>query len=146
MKELKGKIFIVILALFLVLNLSWFLITTIKYKGYIKEIPENTAGNHIHKEDGYLYNVRKPDYLSFKGHLFVSSPDSKYVIIWPLVTGGYEYAFTLPVDEKGGNHTFYLNEKLEFLKQENNDGIEVENYMDDMEDLLSKAKEMWKIE
>ena len=146
MKGTKGKIFVVILALFLVWNVSWLLITTIKYKGFVEKVPENEHGNYIHREEGYLYNVRKPEYLRFKGHLFVSAPNTKHVMIWPLLTGGYEYGFTLPVEEKNGSHTFYFNEKMELLQPENNEGIEIENYMDDIEDLLSKANEMWELE
>ncbi|MCY6354457.1 hypothetical protein [Clostridium sp. ZS2-4] len=48
----KKRILIFIILVFTVLNISWFLITSIRYNKFVKVIPKNRAGVHaIRKEE-----------------------------------------------------------------------------------------------
>lgn len=75
MKKINGKkiSLLVIISIILLYNISWFLITTIKYHPYVKVVPKNAYGYNGLTKDGYCYNVKKPDYLSFTGNLGVAS-------------------------------------------------------------------------
>lgn len=141
------KIFGVIILGFVVLNLSWFSITTIKYKKYIKDIPKIKNSSYgIKKEDGYNYHVKKPDYLQYTGNLAVDNYEKgKLLIIWPLIFGGYEYGFR--IQEEGGAYEIYVDENMNPIDKEDKIAIEkFQEHKTELEELFSKANEMWKLE
>lgn len=146
--KLNGKnILVFIVLIFGLWNLSWFLSTTIKYDKFVEVVPKNEFGVHfLEKEDGYIYSVKKPGYLSFTGNLAVSNDEKQEsLIIWPLITGGYEYGFSIQKD--GQPYEFYVDENMKPIDKDDSVAIEkVEEYKVELEELLSKAKEMWKLE
>ena len=96
MIKINGKrIFLFIILGFIILNLSWLLITTVKYNKFVKAVPKNEHNVYsMNKEDGYSYHVKKPNYLHYTGNLTVSNHEKgELLIIWPLMSGGYKYGF-----------------------------------------------------
>lgn len=140
------KILLIVILIFGVWNLSWFCITTIKYNKFVKVIPKNKWGLHfIEKEDGYLYNVKKPSYLSFTGNLGVSNKEKgEILIIWPLISGGYEYGFRLQKD--GVAYEIYVDENMEPIDKNNSVATQnVKENKAELEKLFSKANKMWQL-
>ncbi|KXG10854.1 hypothetical protein AT864_00722 [Anoxybacillus sp. P3H1B] len=148
MTKLTGKkILLLITLIFVIWNLSWFLITTIKYNNFVKDIPKNEWGLHfIKKEDGYIYSVKKPNYLRFTGNLVVANNEKgETLIIWPLIFGGYEYGFRLQKD--GAAYEIYVDENMEPINKDDTVAAQkVEEYKVELEELFSKANEMWELE
>lgn len=141
------NILIAIIILFAVWNLGWFLIITTKYHEFIEDIPKNEWGRHfITKEDGYIYSVKKPDYLSFTGNLGVANnKKGDALIIWPLMSGGYEYGFRLQKD--GVAYEIYVDENMEPINKEDTVAVQkVIEFKAELEELLSKANDMWQLE
>ncbi|MGB7606452.1 MAG: hypothetical protein WBL93_13355 [Lutisporaceae bacterium] len=147
MKITGKKIIVIIIAIIVVYNLSWLSITTIKYNKYLKVIPKNQWGLHfIEKEDGYLYSVKRPSYLSFIGNLgVVDNKNGDALIIWPLISGGYIYGVRLQKD--GTAYEIYVDENMEPIHKDNTYEAQIVNkYKTELKELLSKANEMWKLE
>ncbi|MDI3311847.1 MAG: hypothetical protein QJR05_10545 [Thermoanaerobacterium sp.] len=140
------KILIIIVSIFAVWNLSWFLITTIKYHKFIEAIPKNKYGVHVKIEDGYQFNVKKPGYLSFTGNLGVTKPESMDgLIIWPLLFGGYEYGVRLQKD--GEVYEIYVDENMNPINKDDAVAIQqVEQNKAEIERMISKANEIWQLE
>ncbi|MBU3192281.1 hypothetical protein [Clostridium bowmanii] len=142
----KKRIFICIILVFVGLNACWFFITTIKYKEFVKVLPKVRNGSYgMKKEDGYNYNVKKPGYLHYTGNLAVSN-DTKgeLLIIWPLISGGYNYGIRLQEDGKA--YEIYVDENMNPIDK--SDTYSVQNIKDHkagVESLLSKANKMWKL-
>lgn len=149
MKKFKKRyFFLIIILIFGIWNLSWYAITTIKYNKYVEAIPKNKWGLHfIEKDDGYTYSVKKPDYLSFTGNLAVANNEKQeMLIIWPLVTGGYEYGFRLQKD--GLAYEIYVDENLKPINKDATNQVsiqKVEEYKDELEALRAKADKMWEL-
>ncbi|WP_461205842.1 hypothetical protein [Clostridium sp. DL1XJH146] len=147
MSKINGKrILLFIILVFVVLNLSWFLITTLKYNKYIKAVPKNEFGLYgIKKEDGYTYSVKKPDYLHYTGNLAVSNMEKgELLIVWPLIFGGYKYGFSIQYAE--GAYEIYVDENMKPINEDDMDAIqEIEKHKDELEELFSKENEMWQL-
>lgn len=152
MKFPRNRFFIlimIIILLFAVWNLSWYLIITSKYHRFVKDIPKNVAGMHLlKKDDDTLYYVKKPGYLRITGNLSVSNvseTQEAVLIIWPLITGGYKYG--LRIQKDGFAHEIYVNENQEPVNIEDTVNVEkVKEYKAELEELFSKANEMWQLE
>jgi hypothetical protein len=145
-KKVNGKtIIILILSIFAIWNLSWFLITTIKYQKYVEVIPKNEFGVHVKEKDDYLYNVKKPGYLHFTGNLGVSKTDSMDgLIIWPLLNGGYEYGIRF----QNGDEIFEIlvDENMKPIDKDDKVAAQqVEKNKEEIERLISKANKMWQL-
>lgn len=70
----KRKLIMIIIStcivLFALYNLSWLYLTRTKYNQFSNDMQEIMANRtYVKQEDGYLYNVKYPDYLSFTGNL-----------------------------------------------------------------------------
>lgn len=149
MKKVTVKtILLLIISIFIVLNISWFLITTIKYDKYIEPIPKNEWGFHFIKKDGYIYSVKKPDYLYYTGNLAVDNTKKQTsLIIWPLIKGGYIYGFRL--QEEGQAYEIYIDKNMKPTDKDKGDPVsiqKVEEHKADLQELFSKANEMWGLE
>ncbi|GAA0182032.1 hypothetical protein SH2C18_44780 [Clostridium sediminicola] len=148
MIKINGKrIFQFIILGVVILNLSWFLITTVKYHKFIKAVPKDKYGVYgIKKEDGFTYSVKKPDYLQYTGNLAVSNMEKgELLIIWPLIFGGYEYGFR--VQEEGGAYEIYVDENMNSIDKEDKIAIKkLQEHKAELEELFFKANEMWKLE
>ncbi|MDW7617788.1 hypothetical protein SC499_24720 [Peribacillus simplex] len=149
MKKVNIKtILILIISIFAVLNLSWFLVTTFKYDGFVEPIPKNKWGLHFIKKDNYVYSVKKPDYLYYTGNLAVDNTEKQTsLLIWPLISGGYKYGFRL--QEEGEAYEIYVDKNMEPTNKDKGDPDavqKVEEHKAELEELFSKANEMWQFE
>ncbi|WP_138203003.1 hypothetical protein [Haloimpatiens lingqiaonensis] len=149
MKRINGKkIILFIIAIFAALNISWFLITTIKYNKFVKAVPKNEYGFYaMTKEDGYTYSVKKPDYLHYTGNLAVTNnKNNDLLIIWPRITGGYEYGLILQENEGGYNIYVDKNMKPIDINKDDPHAIEmIEEHKVGVEALISRANKMWRL-
>lgn len=146
MKKLSKKwiVPIVIIGIFILFNLIWVITVNIKYARYTKSVPKNEFGIHgITDDEGYSYNVKKPDYLQFTGNLGVTSDSGNSLIIWPKITGGYEYGVILCIDDVMYQITIDDNMQT----NENDDYIKelVKDNQDTIKLLFEKAESMWKL-
>lgn len=107
---MKKKIFKIILAvviLFAAYNLIWFAWSHIKYGKLSSGMNEVDFSNfvtprYVYSDDEkYDYLVKYPDYLTFDGNMSVGSPATEEnpftdaLIIWPKVSGGYNFGVLL---------------------------------------------------
>ncbi|WP_243291890.1 hypothetical protein [Bacillus sp. FJAT-47783] len=140
------KILLIVISIFLIWNIAWFLITAIKYNKFTEAIPKNEYGVYIKEEDGYLYNVKKPGYLSFTGNLGVSKKESMNgLIIWPLLFGGFEYGIRLQND--GEVYEIYVDENMNPINVDDSVAIQqLEEHKVEIEKMISKANEIWDLQ
>jgi hypothetical protein len=147
MKKMRiQKILLLIsISIFALFNISWFLITSIKYQPYIEVIPKNEYGFYgFTDEEGYNYNVKKPDYLSYTGNLGITDKNNEFaLIIWPKMFGKYKYGLRIQKDNEA--YEIYVNENLEPILQEDNESIKslIEKYKPEISKLFTTAKETW---
>lgn len=143
--ELKKKlnvknVLLLLISIFVVWNFSWYLVTTIRYHEFVKAVPKNEIGTYVKKEDGYIFNVRKPSYLHYTGNLGVSSLQNKVsLIIWPQIFGGYKYGIRIQDDDKV--YEIYVDGNMKPISKENS--AIIDKYNAKVEKLSSIAKEMW---
>ncbi len=141
------RMLIVITVIFLALNISWFLITIIKYSKFVESISKDGSGVYAMKnEDGYIYNVKKPAYLHYTGNLGVSNYNKgEFLIIWPLMFDGYKYGFR--IKEVDAVYEVYVDENMKPIdKEDKYIAKKVEEHKAGLETLFLKANEMWQLE
>ncbi|MGY0373955.1 hypothetical protein [Clostridium sp. JNZ J1-5] len=146
MSKISGKrILIFIILIFVILNISWFSIISIKYTKFLKAVPKNRGGIHGVLKDGYAYNVKKPDYLHYTGNLGISNTKTgELLIIWPKIFGGYKYGFRLK--EGKSVYELYVDENINPIDKDNKDFVKkVKEHKAGIDELFSKANEMWKL-
>lgn len=142
----RKRILIVIISVFAVLNISWFLITTIKYNKFVKDLPKVKGNSYgIKKEDGYNYSVKKPGYLHYTGNLAVSnSKKGELLIIWPLISGGYNYG--IRIQEDGEAYEIYVDKNMKPIDTDDTYAVQnIKKHKAGVEELLSKANKMWQL-
>ncbi|MEG2289307.1 MAG: hypothetical protein RSA29_04020 [Clostridium sp.] len=143
----KNRIIIFILVAFIILNASWFLIISVKYNKYVKDLPKFDLSSYgAKKEDGYNYHVKKPDYLHYTGNLAISNSEKgEFLIIWPLLSGGYKYSIT--IQDNGVSYYIYVDENMNPVEKDDTDSSRIfQEHKASFESLLSKANEMWQLE
>lgn len=143
-----------ILALFILINAGWFGWRMVKYGPYCKGWEKNYYATWIvpryvyTDEDGYDYGVKYPEYLSFTGNMSVGlptaddNPFTDFLIVWPKVSGGYEYGVSVTIGGQG--YQIYINADGTAVYPE--DSEIVIDCQDTINDLLSRAKGMWDLE
>ncbi len=143
-----------LLALFALINASWYVWRSEKYGSYCKGWAKNLFATWIvpryvyTDEDGYDYGVKYPDYLSFTGNLSVGLPTSSdnpftdFMIVWPKVFGGYDYGVSIVKD--GLEYQIYVNADGTAVHPE--DSEIAASCKDTIDDLLGRAQEMWDLE
>ena len=142
-KQKKGLFMILAIVLaFLLYNAFWLCWRNIRYNRYTENL--ETFREHISyvrtAEDGYLFNAKLPDYLSFTGNLCVATPDSTVaLIIWPNVWKNNHYGVQVEKDDE--TYSIELNEDLSAKQADYNDLI-AEN-KDTILILKEKADDMW---
>lgn len=151
MKKIILRVILCLLALFILINLSWYVWRAVKYGFYNTGMEENYFATWIvpryvqTDEDGYDYGVKYPDYLTVTGNLSVGSPttdDNMFtdsLIIWPKFFGGYEYGVFLEEGEE--EFQIYINTDGSAIDPE--DREVVARHQENIDALLCKAKEMW---
>ena len=143
-----------ILSLFVLFNFVWFGWNHIKYRSYIEGMTEIETSSVMSPAyasvdaDGFDYNVKFPDYLSFAGNLAVGFPAEESdqitdgLIIWPKMFGGYEYGAMLQSLEKGTDgYMFYIDAHGNAIDAEYQ--AVAERYSEVISELLSRAKSHW---
>lgn len=137
----------VFLLLFTVYNLFWMTVVGAVYRDFLpgtKEVyPLRTYA--IDDLDGYTFNVKIPDYLSFTGNLGVQPKEGGQcaLIIWPGIFRKTRYGVFLPVGG-GGFYGVYVTENGEALP----DAPErirrlVEENREAIDELFARADALW---
>ncbi|MCP3795520.1 MULTISPECIES: hypothetical protein [unclassified Paenibacillus] len=150
MRKLNAKtwmiIGLIIVLLFGVWNAVWFILTNNRYDDFLKAVPKSKFGNHIIKKDGYVYNVKRPDYLSFTGNLGINNPEAREtLIIWPLIDGSYEFGVRLQKD--GIIYELSLDEQMQPVDQNDKQtNILIQELKPEITALYEKANSMWKLD
>lgn len=151
-KIFKKKLIItvgVIIILFGTYNLIWYKIVFDKYNNYIVDMKEIYANRTyaIDNKDGYTFNVKIPDYLSFTGNLGVQPYEGGgcSLIIWPGIFEETTYGVFITSDN-GRNQSVMLTEErmplsdapehIKQLVEENRDEINV---------LFDQAFDLWQV-
>jgi hypothetical protein len=141
------RVIIIVIVLFLILNAIWYIFTTQRYSPFTDAVPLNDMGIHYIEKEGYSYSVKKPDYLYYTGNLAVNHPDRESsLIIWPEVNGKYTLGFRLQENEEA--FEIYLDEKLTPLEEYEDTDVasqKVKEHQKEINDLFSKADQMWNI-
>lgn len=144
MNKLKWKKTVLFaIALFLMWNIIWLVMVTVKYNHFIERIPKNEFGLHHKKdEEGYSYSVKTPNYLRLVGNLAVSNENTNEVlIIWPKLYGGYDYG--IRIQKEGQVFEFYIDDKKNPVnKDENNEFVkqQIKLHEREIDELLKRAK------
>ena len=156
MKASKKKVIRIVLCIlvfFVLINVFWYAWRMEKYGAYSKEMEENVFSTwivprYIYTDvNGYDYSVKYPNYLSFTGNLCVGLPTtddymfSDCLIIWPRLLGGYEYGISL----NEGDESFSIYIHADGIAVYPEDSEVVARNQEVIDDLLSRAKEMWNL-
>ena len=95
-------ILLTVVFLFIVYNIVWGLVIQNKYGVYITGMDEiySLRTYAIADKDGYTYNVKIPDYLSYTGNLGVqpSSGGECALLIWPGIGKETEFGVFIPAE------------------------------------------------
>lgn len=143
-KKIKWKIIIVFIFSIVVYNLFWLGWRYFKYQNYtenLKVFRENYS-YILNGEDGFLYNAKLPDYLTYTGNLCVATKDGKVgLLIWPKAFAGYRSGVQIEVE--GIIYSIMLNE--DFTAEDPYFDELVNEYMEIILLLREKADDMWGI-
>lgn len=147
-KSKSKKLYIiitVIILLFGVYNLIWYYVTQSKYDNFSEKMDEFVKNRSyvLNPGDGYVYNVKYPDYLTFTGNLGVSDEKNEIsLIIWPsLFNGENEYGVRI-IDEDESYEIMVDKD----MKAEDSEIEDIVNkYQDEIQILFHKADEKWGI-
>ncbi len=147
-KSKRKKLYIiltVLILLFGVYNLIWYFVTQSKYDNLSKKMDEVVKNRSyvLNAGDGYVYNVKYPDYLTFIGNLGVSDEKNEMsLIIWPsLFNGDNEYGVRI-IDEDESYEIMVDKD----MKAEDSEIKDIVNkYKDEIQILFQKADEKWGI-
>lgn len=140
------RILLTLLSLFILWNVVWFSIITIRYKAFTDAVPKDEYGIHAMEKDSTLYYVAKPSYLRLSGNLTVSSKNKQEVLfIWPKITGGYKYGIMLR--DKQQVYQIYIDKNINIAK-ESRDKVTlelVEKNKEEIKELFNRAESLFNI-
>lgn len=155
-KKILTSLF-VLLAVFFLLNLIWLGWRHLAYSGFAEGMTRTETSSALFPtyaakdEDGFDYTVKYPDYLSLTGNLAVGFPGTDEnpftdgLILWPKLSGGYEYGVILnsrETDDTG--YMFYIDAQGGALDAEYE--ALAEKYQDVIAELLERAESVWQLE
>ena len=155
-KKILTSLF-VLLAVFFLLNLIWLGWRHWAYAGFAEGMTRTETSSALFPtyaakdEDGFDYTVKYPDYLSLTGNLAVGFPGTDEnpftdgLILWPKLSGGYEYGVILnsrETDDTG--YMFYIDAQGSALDAEYE--ALAEKYRDVIAELLERAESVWALE
>lgn len=141
---IKGLILLAI-GLFAILNITWFTTTKVYYSEFLEAVPKHKTGVHVMKKDGFSYNVKAPDYLSYVGNLGIVHPNKESaLIIWPEIFGEDKYGFRLQKD--GEAYEIMLNNNLEPLNNDKLTNEIVESKREEIDELMNRARSVFPID
>lgn len=149
-KRSKITIFLgIVLLSFVCYNLIWYCIIWGTYGDLVQGMDELYRHRTyvIDERNGYTYNVKIPDYLSYTGNLGIHpNKDSDCaLIIWPGIFKETKYGVFL--SDKGENYSIELTAQRE-AKPDAPKEIKslVEKNKDKIDELFDRAQEQWKNE
>lgn len=154
MKKIVMRVALCLLALFMLINVSWYVWRMMKYESYNTGMEKNVFASWLVPRyvqtdaDGYDYGVKYPDYLMLTGNLSVGCPTTDDeiftdgLIIWPKFFGGYEYGVILYENEEA----FYIYINADGSAVDLEDSDVVVRHQKNIDALLQRAKEMWDLE
>ncbi|MDD7306137.1 MAG: hypothetical protein PUG67_06080 [Peptoniphilaceae bacterium] len=128
--------------LFIIYNMIWLLNVLVRYKPYTKgfETFEKNKSYYSVGKNGYVYNVKYPNYLSFTGNMAISKDNDRIgLIIWPKIFGNFDLG--LQINEDNEIYSYILDAK----RKDYNKSI-IEKNRDDIEDLKKKAENKFNID
>jgi hypothetical protein len=145
-KKIKSFIILILtlILLFALYNLVWYFATQSKYGGYVKDMDELFANRSYVLEpgDGYLYNVKYPDYLSLTGNLGVTDEENGVaLIIWPSFFGEDSYGVRIATDRD--TYLVMVNKDIKAIDSVDDDVID--KYKEEIKMLFQKADNKWGI-
>ena len=116
-KVKKGVIIVgIIILLFVFYNLFWYAVVWNKYSGFIDNMKELYWHRTYVIDDfeGYTYNVKIPDYLSYTGNLGIHASQNSdcALLIWPGIFKETEYGVFIE-DGDGRSYAIELTENHE---------------------------------
>lgn len=125
-------------------NVFWFGWRYVKYNSYTENLEvfiEHLSYVYT-DEEGYLYNVKLPDYLTYTGNLCVAVPGgASALLIWPKVNGGYKYGVQLEIDEEV--YSIMLDENFAAQDEQFHDIIT--SHAEVIDELYGRAVDMWEL-
>ncbi len=164
-KAIKWLIISVVL-LFGIYNIIWIVYVQYRYYPFVKALGDNTYW----EDDGYVYYIKIPDYLSFTGNLSIDeskigrdvhSETTVGILIWPKFGGGYTVVAQVEtptiVDESTRSshsemYSILLNDEMKpdlSIEENGNAYYKHKTIYDDnwekIEDALEKARIRWHI-
>lgn len=145
MKKYK-IIFTVGIALLVSYHLVWFSIYYLKYSPYTENIPKTENGKYVLQENDYYFSVKKPSYLTLTGNLAVmNEKENLSLIIWPLLTGGYEYGLQI-LDDDGVQYSVMIDSDSNYLVDDSSGDLNethmnklIETKRAEIEEIMSEA-------
>lgn len=146
MRRCVKRLIAALLVLFAAYNLLWMAVVGTVYRHFLpgmKEVyPMRTYA--IDDLDGYTFNVKIPDYLSFTGNLGVQPKEGGQcaLLIWPGIFRETRYGVFLPVG--GGFYGVYVTEEGKALPDapEQIKGL-VEEHREAIDELFARADRLW---
>lgn len=154
MKSGKQKILrsiLCILAVFIMINIVWYIWRMEKYGAYSKGMNRTVFATWIVPrygcidEDKYDYGVKYPSYLSLTGNMSVGlpatdeNPFTDFLVIWPKPFGGYEYGISFTYNDTG--YQIYINEDGSAVDPRDSETVSLVQTI--IQDLLERANEKW---
>lgn len=146
------KLLVAIIPFLIILNIAWFSWRQSHYSRFtddFNETPFSTIWVPRYSKsdpDGFDYSVKYPDWLTFTGNLAVGftgteeNPVTAALIIWPKLSGGYEYGVIISSNEEN-SYRFYVDANGNPLDREYQEISE--KYKSTITAMLSKAKGIW---
>ncbi len=145
-RKLK-TVLLVVVGLFVLYNLVWLFLVWNRYHGFTEGMRELYSYQTyvIDEKDGYTYNVKIPDYLSFTGNLGIHAYEDAdcALIIWPGIFKETTYGAFVPTPN-GVSQGVMLTadgmpeedapEQIKQLVAENRESLDM---------LFEKAREQW---
>lgn len=128
-----------VILLFAAYNVFWFVKVYQPYDAYADEMQVFTARQSYHFEEGdFVYNVKRPGYLSYTGNLGISyMDDSVALLIWPGKEETETYGIMLPDDH------CYIDKEGKAIHPEQ--AALISANQEKIQTLLQKAEERWHI-
>lgn len=136
------KIIIELIFLVVEYHLFWCGWRYFKYRDYTENLHvfRENYSYILNGEDGFLYNAKLPDYLTYTGNLCVATKDGKAgLLIWPNAFTGYRSG--VQIEMEGTIYSIMLNDDFT-AKDSHYDALVNEN-METILLLKEKADDMW---
>ncbi|MDR0489411.1 MAG: hypothetical protein LBG99_08495 [Propionibacteriaceae bacterium] len=137
----------IVLLGFGVYNCIWYNVVQHKYDPYTVDMRELYPGTHVLDGDnGYNYNVKFPDYLSYTGNLGVQTYNGVFaLIIWPGIGKETTYGVRLPAEEGTEVWGIMLDYQHRALTSDPAELALVDQYQAQIDDLFKMASTQWDI-